>query len=202
MLSDQEIDRIKREVEMYKGLDVSSYINEMMPWMKPIHYTVKRASQILEELTSYALISDYAVNLYGIPYWSKKIEFAVKNIELERFTDILNKSGFRKLTGSDDCLTLIDLQMNNLLAICKEPYPLRWDDEMVNRIIEAPTNVKVLSPEDYIVFLIKRGGLIEMDLAAKIVYLRFDTLNKEYLLRRARNYNVEREISNLLERIR
>ena len=201
MLSEQEIARIKREVEMYRGLDISSYINEMMPWMKPIYYTIKRASQILEDFTSYALISDYAVNLYGIPYWSKKIKFAVKNFELERFTDNLDKSGFRKLTGSNDCLTLIDLQMNNLLTICKEPYPLRWDDEMVERIIKTPINVKVLSPEDYIVFLVKSDSLLQVDLAAKILYLKSDILDRDYLLRRARKYDVEREISDLIERL-
>ncbi len=65
MLDEQEISRIKREVGSYRNIDMLSYIDGMMPWMKPIQYTVRRFSEVLEKSgVTHALISDYAVNFY------------------------------------------------------------------------------------------------------------------------------------------
>jgi len=202
MLNEQEINRIKREVDSYRNIDILSYIDEVMPWMKPIQHTVRRFSELLERSeVTYALISDYAVNFYGIPYWSRDIQFAIKGIDFRQLTSILSESFFGKLVERSGCLTILDLQMNNFLTICSEPNPLRWDDKMVERISKTIMDVKILSPEDYIVHLIKRGGLREIDLAAKILYLKFKAIDKDYISWRARSYNVEKELYALIEKL-
>lgn len=64
-----------------------------------LQYTVRRFSEVLEKSgVTYALISDYAVNFYRIPYWSKDIQFAVKEVDFHQLTAILSESFFGKLT--------------------------------------------------------------------------------------------------------
>jgi hypothetical protein len=202
MLDEQEISRIKREVGSYRNIDMLSYIDGMMPWMKPIQYTVRRFSEVLEKSgVTHALISDYAVNFYGIPYWSKDIQFAVKGVDFHRLTAILSESFFGKLVERSGCLTILDLQMNNFLTICSEPDSLRWDDKMVERISKTMISVKILSPEDYIILLIKHSSLREIDLAAKILYIKFETIDRDYISWRARTYNVEEELFELIEKL-
>lgn len=202
MLDERVIERIKKEVDSYRNIDVLAYVDEMMPWMKPIQYTVKRLSRILEESNlTYALISDYAVNLYGIPYWSRDIQFAVRGIDFQRLTNILTKSHFEKLLEKHGCLTILDLQINNFLTISSEPGSLTWDEEMVKKIFKTKMNVKILAPEDYVVLLLKRGGLREIDLALKILYMNLTAMDKDYLYWRARLYNVEKELHELVEKL-
>ncbi|MEM0275344.1 MAG: hypothetical protein QXE67_03755 [Nitrososphaerota archaeon] len=49
MLSEQDLARIKKEVDSLRNLDVVKYIFEEMPWMRPAIYTVERLSRILQE---------------------------------------------------------------------------------------------------------------------------------------------------------
>jgi hypothetical protein len=91
--------------------------------------------------------------------------------------------------------------MNNFLTICSEPDPLRWGDKMVERISKTMINVKILSPEDYII-LIKPGSLREIDLAAKILYTKLETIDRDYVSWRARSYSVEEELFELMKKLR
>jgi hypothetical protein len=91
--------------------------------------------------------------------------------------------------------------MNNFLTICSEPDPLRWGDKMVERISKTMINVKILSPEDYII-LIKPGSLREIDLAAKVLYTKLETIDRDYVSWRARSYSVEEELFELMEKLR
>jgi len=141
------------------------------------------------------------VNFYGIPYWSKDIQFAVKGIDFHQLTAILREPFFGKLVERSGFLIILELQMNNFLKICSEPVPLRWDDKIVERIFKTMINIKILSPEDYIILLIKRGSLREIDLAAKILYIKFDTIDRDYISWRARSYNVEEGLFELMEKL-
>lgn len=202
MLNEREIEKIKKEVDSYKNVDILSYVDEMMPWMKPIKYTIIRASKMLEEFNlTYALISDYSVNFYGIPYWSRDIQFAVRGISSQELTTILTKSYFEKLFEKTGCLTVLDHQINNFLMVCNEPEPLKWNDEMVERISKTIINVRILAPEDYVILLLKRGSLREIDLAAKILYKNLENIDRGYLYRRARLYHLEKELHELIEKL-
>ncbi len=72
---------------------------------------------------------------------------------------------------------------------------------MVERISKTMISVKILSPEDYIILLIKRSSLREIDLAAKILYIKFETIDRDYISWRARTYNVEEELFELIEKL-
>jgi len=72
---------------------------------------------------------------------------------------------------------------------------------MVERISKTMINVKILSPEDYII-LIKPGSLREIDLAAKVLYTKLETIDRDYVSWRARSYSVEEELFELMEKLR
>ncbi|MEM3643598.1 MAG: hypothetical protein QW120_01470 [Nitrososphaerota archaeon] len=202
MLDEREIERIKKEVDSYRNIDILSYVDEMMPWMRPIQHTIIRVSKLLEESNiTYALISDYTVNFYGIPYWSRDIRFAVRRISFQELTAILTESHFEKLLEETNCLTILDSQMNNFLVFSSEPEPLRWDDEMVKRLSKTIINTRILALEDYIIILLKRGGLREIDLALKILYKNLENIDRGYLYLRARSINVEEELRELMDKL-
>ncbi|MCS7125841.1 MAG: hypothetical protein NZ929_02895 [Aigarchaeota archaeon] len=202
MLTDQEISRIKREADLFKDIDVFNYVNEMMPWLRPVNHCIKRFSEIMNrnEIT-YALIGEYALNFYSIPYWSSEITYSIRNLDLRVLADNLEKLGFRRLSYSGSYIKLLDLQVNLFLSVYREPEPLRWDDEMSKKLVNTNINVKILSPEDYSISLIIKNGYKGVELAAKTLYLNLSMIDKDYLIKRAKEYDVLEEVSRLLEKL-
>ncbi|MEN2974777.1 MAG: hypothetical protein ABDH32_04260 [Candidatus Caldarchaeales archaeon] len=201
-MTDQELKRIKREADLFREIDILDYIDEMMPWNKHINYSIKRFSELMDKTEApYALIGEYALNFYHVPNFVGEIAYSIKGLDLKQLSDSLERSGFRRLAYSSGRLALLDLQVNIPLTIYNEPEPLRWDDEMSSRLMRAKIGTKLLSPEDYAIFLILRNGSREIELAAKILYLNLDVVDRDYLIRRSREYNLSKVVSELLGKI-
>ncbi|MEM3818938.1 MAG: hypothetical protein QXF08_00625, partial [Nitrososphaerota archaeon] len=60
---------------------------------------------------------------------------------------------------------------------------------------------RILALEDYIIILLKRGGLREIDLALKILYKNLENIDRGYLYLRARSINVEEELRELMDKL-
>ncbi|MEM1743353.1 MAG: hypothetical protein QXK95_05240, partial [Nitrososphaerota archaeon] len=169
MLSEQDLARIKKEVDSLRNLDVVKYIFEEMPWMRPAIYTVERLSRILQEKNVvYAFTGEFSINLYGIPFYSTDLLFTVKDVDLEKLEEELKKVNYMKLADLTEGMLIRDLQLNTLLKISREPRPLTWDYEMVRRLKDTGINTKILSPEDYGVMLLGKKSVKDLELAVKI----------------------------------
>lgn len=201
MLSEQDLIRIKKEVDSLRNLDVYRYISEEMPWMRSTIYAIERLSRILQEKNIiYAFTGEFSINLYGIPYYSTDMVFSVKGVALEKLEGELKKVNYMKLADLTEEMLLRDLQLNILLKISKEPRPLTWDDEMVCRLKSTSINTKILSPEDYGVLLLRKKSVKDLELAVKIFYLWKEEIDTEYLKKRAEKEDLLQLVLNMLSR--
>ncbi|MCF8885056.1 MAG: hypothetical protein QW655_01370 [Nitrososphaerota archaeon] len=201
MLSEQDLARIKKEVDSLRNLDVVKYIFEEMPWMRPAIYTVERLSRILQEKNVvYAFTGEFSINLYGIPFYSTDLLFTVKDVDLEKLEEELKKVNYMKLADLTEGMLIRDLQLNTLLKISREPRPLTWDYEMVRRLRDTGINTKILSPEDYGVMLLGKKSVKDLELAVKIFYLWKEEIDIDYLKKRAEKEDLLQLVLNLLSK--
>ena len=194
MLREQDYKRIKREVDAAEG-DALAYLGRESPWLRPLE-PLLRVSKLLElNRLTHVLIGVRALPFYGVPHMWGEIVFAVK--ELERFREDSEK-GVKVLSRKGERVRVLDLVENLVVELVAEPTPLRWSKELEDHIIERG-GVKVLSVEDYAVWLMLRvGGVLGLELSAKVLYANLGKFDEDYLRRRAEEYGVLESVEEIL----
>lgn len=197
MLSKKDFERVVKEVDRLREMDAVEFLKKTSPWFDPIEPTIRRASEALRGIGVFHTLHGLrALPLYGVPYISREIEFAVK-VEGGGLESKLGEMGFRKLSGSRDILTLLDLQNNRVLKLSYEPRPLNWDEELVKRTRDK-MGIRVLSTEDYVVSLIAgTRTTMRLELAAKVIYSNISEVDRGYLRERAAKFSVDDVIQDL-----
>ncbi|MCX8187760.1 MAG: hypothetical protein N3F65_04025 [Nitrososphaeria archaeon] len=197
MLTKKDFERIVKEVDGLRGRDAVEFLKKTSPWFDPIEPAVRRVSEGLRRIEAfYVLHGLRALPLYGVPYISREIEFAVKFDE-GGFESRLVEMGFRKLSVGPEMLTLLDLQSNRVVRLSYRPGALEWDEEFVERAREK-MDTRILSAEDYAVSLIaRRQSTMRLELAAKVIYSNMDQVDRGYLEKRAAKFSVDDVIRRL-----
>jgi len=195
MLSRRDYERIIREMDSVGG-DALAYLRKSSPWFNVLESSIIRLSETLSRLNlTHVLYGLRVLPLYGVPHIFKEISFAVK---AENFAELLQKlsdEGFMNLSSNDES-TLLDLQNNRIIHLLSRPKPLNWSDKLIERL-DKRYGVNLLSVEDYITYLLLLGKISHIELAAKVLYVNRDSLDREYLREVAVDYGVE----EILERI-
>lgn len=194
MLQEQDYKRIRREVEAAGG-DALAYLRRESPWLRPLE-PLLRVSKLLDEggLT-YVLIGVRALPFYGVPHMWGEIVFAVK--ELGKLRED-SERGFKIISREDKRVRVFDYLENLVVELIDEPTPLKWGKGLEERIVERE-GVKVLSVEDYVVWLMLRiRGALGWELSAKVLYANLDRLDRGYLRRRADEYGVLESVEEIL----
>ena len=194
MLREQDYKRIKREVDAAEG-DALAYLGRESPWLRPLE-PLLRVSKLLElNGLIHVLIGVRALPFYGVPHMWGEIVFAVKG--LERFREDSEK-GVKVLSRKGERVRVLDLVENLVVELVAEPTPLRWSKELEEHIVKR-RGVKVLSVEDYAVWLILRvGGVLGLELSAKVLYANLGKFDEDYLRRRAEEYGVLESVEEIL----
>ena len=198
MLSKKDFERIVREMSKLGGVDAVDFLRKTSPWFNPLEPAIRRVSESLREIGIFHVLYGFrALPLYGVPYISRDIEFAVKPEEAD-LESRLEDMGFRKLSRSSGNLTLLDLQNNRVLKLLYKPKPLEWDEELLKRAREK-RGIRILSTEDYVVSLIaETRSTMRLELAAKVIYSNMDELDRGYLEKRAADLSVDEVIQDLI----
>ncbi len=183
MLSDRDFQRIVREIDSVKNVDVVKFLEDSSPWFRLLDRSIQRAAQGLREAgILYVLYGLRPLPLYGVPYIARDRVFAVKADDgLDKVVGALSSRGFKRVIGPRGGLSLLDLQNNNVVTLLDSPKPLEWDDELIGRCVEK-MELRILSPEDYALSLIAgESSTMRMELAAKVIYANMDEVDKGYL---------------------
>jgi len=195
MLSRRDYERIVREMDSVGG-DALAYLREKSPWFKVLEPSVIRVSETLARLSpTYVLYGLRVLPLYGVPHIFRDISFAVRVEDFAELLKRLSDEGFMKLS-SDDEAVILDLQNNRIVRLLSRPKPLNWSDKLIARL-DKRYGVSLLSVEDYAVYLLLLGKVSHIELAAKVLYVNRDSLDREYL----REVAVEYGVGGVLERI-
>lgn len=197
MLSRKDLERIVKEVDSIRGEDVVKFLRRTSPWFDPIERAIRRTSESLHIIGAfYVLYGLRALPLYGVPYISREIEFAVK-VEEGGLESKLMEMGFRKLSGGSEGLMLLDLQNNRVIRLLYRPRPLEWDEEIIKRAREK-MGLKILSVEDYVISLIAGAqSTMRLELAAKVIYSNIGEVDRRYLEERAARFSVDDVVRGL-----
>jgi len=195
MLSRRDYERIVREMDSVGG-DALAYLREKSPWFNVLEPSIIRVSETLARLNpTYVLYGLRVLPLYGVPHIFRDISFAVRVEDFAELLKRLSDEGFMKLS-SDDEAVILDLQNNRIVSILSRPKPLNWSDKLVARL-DKRYGVSLLSVEDYAIYLLLLGKVSHIELAAKVLYVNRDSLDREYL----REVAVEYGVGEVLERI-
>jgi hypothetical protein len=203
MLSDRDLQRIVREIDSVKNVNVVRFVEESSLWFRLLDRSIRRAAQILEEPGIFYVFYGFRpLPLYGVPYIARDRIFAVKAGDgLDRVVEAFRGRGFEKIVGPRGGISLLDLQNNNVVMLLDSPRPLEWSGELAERCFEK-MGLRILSPEDYVLSLIAGGpGTMRMELAVKVVYASIDRIDKGYLERRASELSVGERLKAILEGI-
>jgi len=201
MLSERDFQRIVREIDSVKSLDVVRFVEESSPWFRLLDRSIQRVSQVLEEIgVFYVFYGLRPLPLYGVPYIARNRIFVVKVGEsLDGAVEAFRGRGFEKVIGPRGSISLLDLQNNNVVMLLDSPRPLKWSAELAGRCLER-MGLRILSPEDYALSLIVgETGTMRMELAAKVIYANIDRLDKAYLERRASELSAGEFLKAILE---
>ena len=203
MLSTRDFKRILREIDSVRGKDVVEFLEKTSPWFRFFEPALQRGSEALKTLNVFHVLCGLRpLPIYGVPYISREIIFAVKLENLNEVIEELEGRGFRKIPSSRERLGLLDLQTNRRIELSPAPEPLEWDDDLIERSFERE-KLRFLSAEDYAIALI--GGNVSMmrlELAAKTIYANLDNLDLSYLEDRASRLSVKEVLDKLLNGLR
>ncbi len=203
MLSTRDFKRIVREMDSVRGKDVVEFLEKTSPWFRFFEPALQRASEALKTLNVFHVLYGLRpLPIYGVPYISREIIFAVKLENLNEVIEELKGRGFRKIPSSRERLGLLDLQTNRRIELLPAPEPLEWDDDLIERSFERE-KLRFLSAEDYAIALI--GGNVStmrLELAAKTLYANLDSLDLSYLEDRASRLSVKEVLDKLLNGLR
>ena len=203
MLSTRDFKRIVREMDSVRGKDVVEFLEKTSPWFRFFEPALQRASEALKTLNVFHVLYGLRpLPIYGVPYISREIIFAVKLENLNEVIEELKGRGFRKIPSSRGRLGLLDLQTNRRIELLPAPEPLEWDDDLIERSFERE-KLRFLSAEDYAIALI--GGNVStmrLELAAKTLYANLDSLDLSYLEDRASRLSVKEVLDKLLNGLR
>ena len=203
MLSTRDFKRIVREIDSVRGVDVVEFLERTSPWFRFFEPALQRASEALKALNLFHVLYGLRpLPIYGVPYISREIIFAVKLENLNEVIEELKGRGFRKIPSSRGRLGLLDLQTNRRIELLPAPEPLEWDDDLIERSFERE-KLRFLSAEDYAIALI--GGNVStmrLELAAKTLYANLDSLDLSYLEDRASRLSVKEVLDKLLNGLR
>jgi len=195
MLSRRDYERIVREMDSVGG-DALAYLREKSPWFNVLEPSIIRLSETLARLNSpYVLHGLRVLPLYGVPHIFGDFSFAIKVESFAELLERLSDEGFMKLS-SDDEAVLLDLQNNRIIHLLSRPKPLNWSDKLIERL-DKRYGVSLLSVEDYAIYLLLLGKVSHIELAAKVLYVNRDSLDREYL----REVAVEYGVGEVLEKI-
>ncbi|MCD6312207.1 MAG: hypothetical protein J7L79_00135 [Thaumarchaeota archaeon] len=203
MLSTRDFKRIVREIGSVRGKDVIEFLERTSPWFRFFEPALQRASEALKTLNVFHVLYGLRpLPIYGVPYISREMIFAVKLENLNEVIEELKGRGFRKVPSSRERLGLLDLQTNRRIELLPAPEPLEWDDDLIERSFERE-KLRFLSAEDYAIALI--GGNVStmrLELAAKTLYANLDSLDLSYLEDRASRLSVKEVLDKLLNGLR
>ncbi len=138
--------------------------------------------------------------LYGVPYVSRDLVFAVKTekSEIREIKEYFSAHGFEPMPLSRGELMLLDLQNNREIKLIFKPGPLEWDDQVVDRSFEK-RNVRILSVEDYVVSLLsEKSGAMMLELSAKTIYANMNEIDRDYLEDKASKVSVKNTLDELI----
>lgn len=187
MLSDRDYQRIVKEIDSVRGLDVVEFLEGRAPWFRLLDRSIQRASRVLADLGApYVFYGLRPLPLYGVPHIAFDRVFSVRAGEgLEGLVEAFSARGFRRIIGPPGSLSLLDLENNEVVAFLDSPKPLEWDEELLERCLET-RGLRILSPEDYALGLIAgEASTMRVELAAKVIYANLEKIDRGYLERRA-----------------
>ncbi len=204
MLSERDFRRIVKELDSVKNMDVVEFLEKRSPWFRFLEPAIQRAVKVLEELNIFHVLYGLRpLPLYGVPYISRDITFAVRlKDQLDDVLERFSVYGFRRIPGPHNQLSLLDLQSNRRIDLLFAPKPLEWDEELIERCLKR-RGLRILSAEDYALALIAvKADMMRLELAAKVLYANSDKLDLEYLETRASRLSLRELPKKLLENLR
>jgi len=156
----------------------------------------------------YCLVGGYAVAVHGIPRHTADIDFLVA-LPAEKtgyFTSLLRNKGYKVRHNKADLLDplgdvfFIQTEIPVQLICAKYQHHLAAIERAV-LIDYSGQKIRVITPEDLIIFKLKAGAPRDLWDAENLLAFN-QNLDLEYLLNVAKELRVERRLKSVIKRIR
>jgi hypothetical protein len=163
----------------------------------------------LDAAFNYAIIGGLAVGAWGFPRATRDIDLLiVSGTPPESLLLFFSQRGYgTELTRhpGDPLPLMIRLQSpgkpGRTVAIDVIVSTRRWEAEMVaeaHALVFGQTRIRVAGPEDIICLKLRVGGPLDMVDAVEMIKVNREILDREYLLKRARQLRVTRLLEKLI----
>jgi hypothetical protein len=163
------------------------------------------------------MIGGIPAGFYGEPRFTADLDFTadplavVENFpeliqELERNDFIMNSSRpTREELKNFTSLRFFDVRKKIMIDLVLHPKGFDWDSDMLNkrreeRLLTRSLKIWCISVEDLIVMKIANGTPQDLEDIEKIISRRFNKIDWEYLRRRAKKFNLKKEIDEIYKR--
>ena len=189
-----------------------------LPEIVKLKISAERFLKVLHRLNiEYVMIGGIPAGFYGEQRFTADLDFTadpfavVENFpeliqELERNDFILNSSRpTREELKNFTSLRFFDVRKKIMIDLVLHPKGFNWDSDILKkrreeRLLTRSMKIWCISIEDLIVMKIANGTPQDLEDIEKIVSRRFKKIDWDYLSRRAKKFNLKKEIDEIYKR--
>lgn len=193
-------------------------MSRSLPEIVKLKISAERFLKVLHRLNiEYVMIGGIPAGFYGEPRFTADLAFTadpfavVENFpeliqELERNDFILDSSRpTREELKNFTSLRFFDVRKKIMIDLVLHPKGFNWDSDILKkrreeRLLTRSMKIWCISIEDLIVMKIANGTPQDLEDIEKIVSRRFKKIDWDYLRRRAKKFNLKKEIDEIYKR--
>lgn len=193
-------------------------MSRSLPEIVKLKISAERFLKVLHRLNiEYVMIGGIPAGFYGEPRFTSDLDFTadpfavVENFpeliqELERNDFILYSSRpTREELKNFTSLRFFDVRKKIMIDLVLHPKGFNWDSDILKkrreeRLLTRSMKIWCISIEDLIVMKIANGTPQDLEDIEKIVSRRFKKIDWDYLSRRAKKFNLKKEIDEIYKR--
>lgn len=193
-------------------------MSRSLPEIVKLKISAERFLKVLHRLNiEYVMIGGIPAGFYGEPRFTADLDFTadpfavVENFpeliqELERNDFILYSSRpTREELKNFTSLRFFDVRKKIMIDLVLHPKGFNWDSDILKkrreeRLLTRSMKIWCISIEDLIVMKIANGTPQDLEDIEKIVSRRFKKIDWDYLSRRAKKFNLKKEIDEIYKR--
>lgn len=193
-------------------------MSRSLPEIVKLKISAERFLKVLHRLNiEYVMIGGIPAGFYGEPRSTEDLDFTadpfavIENFpeliqELERNDFILNSSRpTREELKNFTSLRFFDVRKKIMIDLVLHPKGFNWDSDILKkrreeRLLTRSMKIWCISIEDLIVMKIANGTPQDLEDIEKIVSRRFKKIDWDYLSRRAKKFNLKKEIDEIYKR--